>query len=275
MQLIFITGLPRSGTTWASKAIAAATKRKLVHEPFNWEKYPDRAEYHMKYLPGNSKDSVFIKTLRSSMKSRNPLTSILAKKRGIVIKDVHVCMAIEYVWAQLQPVIVILVRHPCALAQSWTNLGYKVHFRMDLLLSQKRLLQDYLDPFEAHMRSSNNYFFEVGAYWGASYFVLRGLAKKHKEWLWVTHEKLCVQPFAYFEQLLNKAGWKLNQSEKHSLRRFLKRTNREPRKTEGPYSLARVSFREPDKWRTRLRRSQIQAVIEGAEPFGILRELYE
>jgi hypothetical protein len=54
MPVLFLTGIPRSGTTWAAQGIAALTRARYVHEPFNRVLYPERARYNMLYLPANS-----------------------------------------------------------------------------------------------------------------------------------------------------------------------------------------------------------------------------
>ncbi|MGD2165207.1 MAG: hypothetical protein PVH50_06740, partial [Anaerolineae bacterium] len=92
--------------------------------------------------------------------------------RRVVVKDVHICLAVEHVWERLKPVVVILARHPCAVANSWARLGLDVSFRLDLLLSQERLIEDHLSPFTKHIAGARDYFFSMGAYWGATYHVL-------------------------------------------------------------------------------------------------------
>ena len=274
LRPILLTGLPRTGTTWASRAVAAATRSRVAHEPFNWKLHPDRVGYHMKYMLAGSKDVTLLELLHSAMKPKFPFLSRFRRSRRVLIKDVHICLAIEYLWEQLRPLIIILVRHPCAMASSWSNLGLEARSRLDLLLAQRRLMQDHLAPFESHMNSEDDYFFEIGAYWGASYYVLSRLAEKHEDWQWVTHEALCVQSLTRFEQLLNDLGMELEGAGRSALCDFLDKHNRERKKKEGAYALARVSVNEPDKWRSALAAEQIRAVTKGAEPFGLLPKFY-
>jgi hypothetical protein len=141
---------------------------------------------------------------------------------------------------------------------------------VEILLGQEQLLEEHLWPFQAHMKRSKDFYFQLGAYWGATYYVLHRQSSLHQEWRWVTHEALCLQPKVGFEGLLNHLGFWMN-SEGH---RFLQEYNREPREGEGPFSVARVSAQEPDKWKKQLTGNQVSAVLAGAEPFGVLERFY-
>lgn len=273
---IFITGLPRSGTTWASKAITAAIRGRLIHEPFNWKRHPDRVEFHMKYLPAGSDASGFLAIMRHSMRADFPLVNLFMSSNYLVVKDVHACFAIDYLWEQLHPRIIILVRHPCAVADSWARLGLQVDFRLDLLLAQQMLVTEHLQPFVRHIRRrERDFYFMMGAYWGATYYVLQHLAARDdRNWTWITHESLCNQPFATFIQLTENLGCTVNMRGKKALRRFLGNHNRKKGAHEGPHSVARVTEKEPNKWEHRLTDAQITNVLEGTKPFEVLNQFY-
>ena len=137
MQTILLTSLPRSGSTWASQTIAMATRSQLIHEPFNWKCYPGREKYHMLYLPAGSIQMDLIEIIESECTSKSPFIGRLIKDKPLVLKDVHLCLAVEYVWEQLEPNIIILIRHPCEMANSWMKLNFEVRFRIDLVSLSK------------------------------------------------------------------------------------------------------------------------------------------
>lgn len=267
MQAIFLTGLPRTGTTWAAQALAAATRSRIVHEPFNWQVHPQRRPYHMQYLTGESEQQGFSTILRDSI-APGMLRPLRARGR-VVLKDVHCCLAIEKVDAELRPSIVIIARHPCAMAASWSQLGWSIAGRLDLLLDQPALVEAHLARFADHMRSSSDYFFQLGAYWGAVYLVLRRLSAGRPEWQWVTHEELCRRPTASLERLVGRAGLQLASAG----RRFLADHDRDVQ-PDSPYELVRSTSEQADKWRERLDESEKASVLEGAGPFGLLDTLY-
>lgn len=273
MQTILLTSLPRSGSTWASQAIAKATRSRLINEPFNWKRYPEREKYHMLYLPAGSDQLDLIEIIEKEKTSKNPIIKRLTKDKPIVLKDVHLCLAVEYLSEQLNPSIIILIRHPCGMANSWMKLNYDVRFRLDLLLSQQNLMTEYLLPFEGHLVLERDIWFEIGAYWGASYFVLDQLSRAHHEWKWITHEELCVNSANNYQRLLNNLGIKIDPRGQKRLLSFLERHNRRNLGIK-PYSLSRISSNEPEKWRMDMTPEQIRSVIQGAEPFNILQKYY-
>lgn len=296
MGLIFITGIPRSGTTWVGRTFASVFGTKLIHEPFNFQVYPDRKEYWLKYLPAGSDNPRFLSILRAAIEKQaqrnrrqgyrsrlftsiynrlslfSPFLKPLQNSGDFVIKDVHAYFALEYIWEELQPSILVVIRHPCAVANSWAKLGYnKSRLGLDISLMQEKLMEDHLASFREHIKRNDDYFFRVGVFWGLSYFVMNRFAKKYKNWQWVTHESLCDRPVMRFEQLFNRFQLSMNDC----TRDFLENNNRPTNENEGPYSVARVSTQEPEKWRTTLTSKQIDSVIMGVEPFGIFPQFYD
>ena len=274
MQTILLTSLPRSGSTWASQAIAVATRSRLIHEPFNWKRYPEREKYHMLYLPAGSNQMDLIEIIKNESTPKIPFIDRLMKDKNVVLKDVHLCLAVEYVWEQLEPDIIILIRHPCGMANSWMKLNFEVRFRLDLLLAQQNLMADHLSPFKNHLSLNRDKWFDIGAYWGASHFVLDQLSKAHCDWKWITHEELCVNSASSYELLLNNLGAKIDPRGQKRLLSFINHHNRSIMGKKH-YSVSRISANEPEKWRRHMTPEQIRSVLRGAEPFGIMQKYYD
>ena len=268
MKLFFLTGLPRSGTSWSALAIVTALHGMLIYEPYNWEFFPERRRYDLRYTPIDGEDADLLRVLQRELRYwRRPRRSLQALlSPAVVVKDVHIGLAADYLWAHYRPHTIVLVRHPCAVADSWARLGFEVDERIDKLLSQPRLLADHLAPFEEHMRrapidipAAERFYYQVGLFWGSVYYVLRRYADRHPEWLWVTHESLCADPEAGFERLLAHFG----RSQSARGREFLRQHNRMPQDGDDAFSVARVSREEPHKWRKALTPDQIDAVLAG------------
>jgi hypothetical protein len=224
----------------------------------------------MRYLPADTDEPDLLKIFERELKPN--MIDRLRPNARVVIKDVHICLALEFLSRHLEPLVIILLRHPCALANSWNTLDLEVHSRIDLLLSQELLVRRYLAPFMEHMRSREEYHFVIGAYWGASYFILNEMSAAHPEWQWATHESLCVDMSHRYELLLNNLDIVLTDKGKRNLDRYLSKNDRARGRQEGPYSLARLSALEPEKWRDELTEEQIKAVFDGASPFGIIEK---
>lgn len=270
-QPIMITGLPRSGTTWLCNAVSTTIHGRLVHEPFNWKRFPDRLPYHMKYMPADAEDTELLHIFKRSIWQTRLFSIWPWSSRRTVIKDVHVCLALEYIFATLNPRIIIIMRHPCAMANSWQALNLEAGSRLELLLSQKELVDKFLKPFEAHMISSDDYFFQIGAYWGASYYIMKELSAKHPEWQWITHEQLCIDPVAHYKNLFSRIGLPLTEKENQRLEQFLSQHNRPGTHEEGVLHINRVTNKEPEKWQRELSPEQIQTTLAGAAPFELLQ----
>lgn len=272
-RIIFVAGCPRSGSSWLSQSLAKATGATLVHEPFNWKVYPDRIGYHLKYLPRASADPVYIEFIRDSMRKAAAKSGRLSRHwpwRRYVIKEVHALPTIEYLWEVFRPKIVILLRHPCAVAASWARLKYRPHTALAAILGQEPLIHDHLAPHADHMRSSDDYFFQFGAYWGAVYSILTRIAGDHREWSVVRHEDLCDDPAEKMDALLRQMGERMSAKG----RQFLVDNNRPPPAHHGAYSVVRESAKQVDKWKTELTPAQANQVLLGASPFAPLTAFY-
>jgi len=272
---IYVLGLPRSGSTWVSKAISMGAERRIVHEPFNWLRYPERIKYHMKYLRADANDQDLINILVQASKPTIPFTDFLIRNSGILIKDVHICLAVEYISKIFNPHIVILIRHPCAMAQSWKRMNLEIPFRIETLLSQDSLVKDFLEPFSKHLKSRDDYFFSFGGYWGASYYVMWKLTQQHPEWVWANHDDLCINPIEKFSSLLQNLGIQPTNRGYNRLDKFLSKNNAVQRKKDGPHSVRRLTNEEPDKWKEILRPDDIKAIFDGAAPFENLLSFFK
>jgi hypothetical protein len=260
-EIFFLTGLPRTGTTWVYQALAAGSGSEKVYEPFNYKWHPDRSRYHMRYLAPGSRHPDFLNALHEEIQK--------TKGNRIFIKEVHACLGAEYVWAHLQAQPIILLRHPCAMAASWLRLGFEAGSRLRSLLAQPEVVEEFLAPYLRRLQSARDPFFEIGAYWGAAYFCLRRISDRHPEWQWTTHERLCLEMEPGFAGLL--ACYNIRWQEEGS--RYLREHDHRP-EADHPHQQVRLSAGEPDRWRLELSPEQAEAVLEGARGFGLLERYY-
>ena len=271
----FITGLPRSGSTWASQIYAKSLNRNLIHEPFNWRKFPDRKKYHMHYIGADSVESEFDEIVNNTISTQKRIQARFSRKQGIVIKDVHACLAIPRINHLINPHGVILVRHPCAMGLSWSKLGFKVQFRIWNLLSQKDLVDKYLTPFIDHMRASKDYFYSFGAYWGASYFIIDRITKDLQDWHWTTHEDLCIDSVFKYQNQFIIHGFEFTDSLNKRLdKTLLERDSAGKIKSLFNPTTVRETREEPEKWKGNLENNEIDQILKGCEPFGIHQRFY-
>jgi hypothetical protein len=249
---VFLAGLPRTGTSWACRALHAALGGEICFEPCNWRAHPEMEPWHLRYLPADRPDQGF-----------GALVDGVAEHRYTVVKEVHTYLAIEQ-WARQADRVVVIERPPLATAASWQRLGYDVRFRVDRLLDQPDLLADHLAPFEAHLREQAGWHGDLGRYWGASYFVLRRLAAAHPDWAWVHHDRLASDPAAGFRALLDGAeGADGAPPDLAALDAYVAEHAGPAPEGATPYDTYRTAPASlgPD---------EAAAVMAGAEPFGLL-----
>lgn len=261
--------------------LAAGSVAPIINEPFNSKWNPSRKPFEMLYLPPQtgspaqalqSSQNGFNRILRHELSAwRHPRRYLRAQQSSlIIIRDVHTCLALTQIWQQLQPAILVLIRHPCALADSWQRVGFSVQERITHLLSQPALIDDYLAPFVEHVSSQKDEFSRLGVYWGAVHFVLTRQKQSHPAWQFITHESLCLQP----EQAFVSLAASLQISFAQPGREYLRKHNKPLADTSGLFSLDRISASEPGKWRKSLTSTQIRSVLRAVEPFGVLPEFY-
>lgn len=233
---IFVTGSPRSATTFVGRVLAAPLGADYIHEPFN----PDcgvlprdgspGAERLYPYVREGGRDQArFDETFRRILRydfdlrtgyyrndttlrrlikrvvgSRGPFHLRLAKlnpfHRIAVLKDPTGCLLPEYLAARFGVRPVVLVRHPVPFVASALRLGW----RLDLapLRAQPDLVGDHFADEPGFLESDCSDPLEGAALlWRALNKVLLAQARRHPEWPLVTHEALCEQPVAVFRAL--------------------------------------------------------------------------
>lgn len=137
-------------------------------------------------------------------------------------------------------------------------------------MAQESLARGQLAPFTDLLRRRGDYFFSLGVYWGASHYLLQQMAVDQPAWQWATHEWLCLEPPAHFQELLARLGLSADSAGQAKLAQFLLTHDRRQQAGEDEHSVARQTALEPDKWRREMTAAQIAAVLAGAAPFGML-----
>lgn len=277
---IYIVGLPRSGTSWFTKVLNTAPGIKNFHEPFNPDHVPEAGSYWMKYLRADDEDQEFAKFCRDAFAGRiqgKAFTDKLSRPYRmfngklywlpgrVMVKDVHSCMSLEWVDAHIKPIIIIVMRHPCAVAASWLRLYEQKKAMRSLyrLLEQPRLMEHYLKPFEHLLRNDTGFLQQIGAYWGASYYVMLQQKKQHPDWILVQHEKLCQDPVEEYRKLFARLNLPWTTKTDNFLQISTTQESCEP------YAIRRISAQEADKWKKELDISQIEQVNQFLRPFEI------
>lgn len=202
---VFLAGIGRSGTTWVSEIINYDGDYRYIFEPF----HPHRVgavqdfAYHQ-YLRPSNRDPRFLRPARVilSGRIRNRWTDaynrkIFSKKR--LIKDIRANLMLKWLHDNFPEIpIVLMFRHPCAVANSWIKLGWEreslgTRTNIETCLCQKELVEDFLTPYMDHLGHAGDSFERNVFFWCIQNYVpLKQF--NHGEIHLVFYENFCVKP---------------------------------------------------------------------------------
>ncbi|WP_433350801.1 sulfotransferase [Microtetraspora malaysiensis] len=168
---LLVTGLPRSGTSWAGKMLAASGRLVYVNEPLNPEHPPGRCPgvlnasvtHRFQYICPDDEEpwlAAFSRTvalryghLAELRRNRRPRDlARMAKygtafrlgrllRRRALLDDPFALFSAAWFSRRLGCRVVIMVRDPVAFVGSWQRLGWTVYFHE--LLEQPLLVRDH------------------------------------------------------------------------------------------------------------------------------------
>jgi hypothetical protein len=160
---VFLAGSGRSGTTWVAGIINHRNKYRLVFEPFHPERVGLCENFRRKqYLRPDDRREKYLGPAREILTGgiRDPWTDrfntrLVARRR--LIKDIRANLLLGWIRASFPEVpIVLLLRHPCAVAASRIALGWRDN--LSETMDQEELVEDFLLPMEAGIRGSRGAF---------------------------------------------------------------------------------------------------------------------
>lgn len=219
---IFLAGTGRSGTTWVSSIVNYDNSYRDMFEPFrsNMVEMVSHFNYRQYIRPTNNEER-FLGPARAILEGRirNPWVDHLnlkmyATKR--VIKDVRANLLIKWLKTHFPEIpMVLILRHPCAVANSKIKLEWETH--LDAFLAQDDLMQDFLEPFRGALESAETVYDKHVLLWCVENYVpLRQF--KPGEMHIVFYENFCLEPedeikrlfsflnLPYGSKILEKAG---------------------------------------------------------------------
>jgi hypothetical protein len=209
-RTVLLTGSGRSGTTWVVGVANFDHYYRVMIEPFHRGNVPAvKAFARRQYLRADSNDPAYL----------GPATAIFTgairdawvdglNKPGIysnrIAKDVRTMLMLGWVRAHFPGMpIVMLLRHPCAVASSRTQLGWE-DIREDYL-TQQDLIADHLAPFAAAIRAARGDFERHVFDWCVENYVpFRTFARGDVHLAF--YENFCVDPNKELERLFTFLG---------------------------------------------------------------------
>jgi hypothetical protein len=230
---ILVTGLPRSGTSWIGKMLAASGEVVYVNEPLNPQHPPGRSpgvlnadvSHRYQYICADNEDrwaAAFADTARlryhlaaELRRNHRPYDLAHAMKYGIaftvgrllgrraLFDDPFAVMSAAWFAERLGCQVIVCVRQPVAYIASREKLGWTAD--LQTLLDQPFLLRDLLGPYTAEMRrlaDSPDRIARSALLWRMTYATLAELAERHpgRVHVW-RYEDLATEPVSRFREL--------------------------------------------------------------------------
>jgi len=259
---VFLAGSGRSGTTWVSEIINYRNRYRLVFEPFHPGKVDICENFRLKqYLRPDDRREEYLGAARRVLtgRIRSSWTDRFNRKfvaRRRLIKDIRANLLLGWMRENFPGMpIVLLLRHPCAVAASRLALGWRDN--LSETMEQEELVEDFLGPVETEIRAARNALERHVFSWCIDNYVpLRqfGPGEIHLAF----YENFVVYP----EDEIRRLFAFLSEDFDGCVYRTLRRPSPLSRKGENP---------SVDAWRRCVTDSQLERVVEVLGLFGLDR----
>jgi hypothetical protein len=271
---VFIAGTGRSGTTWLEDIINCAHDHRILFEPFHSKEVPLLSQWNYRqYLRPDERADRYLTPARKilSGRIRNKWIDQLNMKHLVsrrLIKDIRANLLLRWIHTHFPEVpIVLLLRHPCAVASSKITLGWKTH--LSDLTNQPELVEDHLKPYVPVLDSARDDFDRHVLLWCVENWIpLRQFAdgkisNTHSNIHVCFYEHLCLQPKREARSLMTYLRRDFNPA---SLSTFDK-----PSALSKQHSAILNGGNVLDAWRKRIEPAQVERAIELLGAFGLDR----
>lgn len=266
---ILMTSLPRSGSTWTAKIICKAPSIKLNFEPDRLHLWGIAKKGLHRYIPVDEENPVYENVYRQAFNGfqhppkpfsgayfrriGNRVLRPLQPKQRVLVKSVHSLVNVEWIYGKFYPQVIILLRNPLNLIHSIYRKWPEA--RLGDLLSQPRLMNDYLTDFRDIISEARDPYEILATRVGAYYRIVAALTIKYADWHVITHERLCESGSVAFRELFDQLylPWTSR------VKSYLESTNRE-KTSDAIQHVQRISKAEIEKWRSLLTDKEIAAI---------------
>jgi hypothetical protein len=263
-QTVLLAGTARSGTTWLMELLNFDDHYRSLFEPLHPRLVADRGFRPIQYLQPGNLDPGYYQPLAAVLagRVRHSWTDKFNRKiwvRQRLIKCIHANLLLKWVKVNFPEVpIVLLLRHPCAVANSRLKLGLPAP--IDQFLAQEPLLADHLAPFAGLLQTASDPFERHILMWCVEHYVpLRQLGESERSL--VFYEHLVSRPASELERLCAFVG----RPYKPAMQSFVRR----PSAVTKSHSAVMTGQDLVEGWRQAIRPAQVMLAMDRLAAFGL------
>jgi len=263
---IIVAGTGRSGTTWLAHILEKYLHYRIIFEPFHPLKFKKFNKYeYKKYLQPEDNNtelnSVIYQILTGRIRNKgiDHLNRSFMPK-GRIVKIIRANYFLKWIRNNFPEVpIIYILRHPCAVVNSWVKLGWgTVDWKS--LLSQELLLNDFFEPYLNVFNKADTSIKQNACIWCAEQLVPLN-TMNYKDWIVITYEDLCQNAKNEIEKIFNyiNIDKKINTL---NAQRIIPTTVRK--------DSAILKKKDPLKtWQWELSRNEIEQILEIVKNFSL------
>lgn len=208
--------------------------------------------------------------LTSSHPFRRNLRGLFTRRS--VVKDPIAVNSAEWLAATFDMRVIVMIRHPAAVAASYKRLGWTISFSD--LLSQASLIREHLSPFETEItdfaRHERAPFEQATLLWKLVYSRVSKYREAHGDWIFIRYEELANDPAEGFRTLFEELDLEYSDRVHRVVMEHSAPTN--PVESEDPHSVMRNSAKSIWRWKNELTEPEIGRVRNRVE--GIADAFY-
>ena len=264
---IVVAGTARSGTTWIGSTIAGPTGAREIFEPFNTQRVPEARPFgEFPYRRADEDDQALASFWRTILtgRIRGPWVDGYVDRlrpRGRVVKAVRANLMLAWMHRTFPAVpIVLVLRHPCAVAFSREQAGWNPDADIHSILAQHRLVADHLQDVVDVIHRARTAAAKRAVIWCVQYRVpLRQLGPGSVVEAWYEH--LCRDPQGELPRLLAGLGVRWTPA-------VLERANQPSAKALASSAVV-TGDDKVERWRSAMPPSDIDDVLSVVREFGM------
>lgn len=208
-KTVILAGTGRSGTTWVAEVINSRNDYRIMFEPFHSNKVDLLSDWNYRqYLrPNDRRDkylipatSILSGNIRNEWIDRLSQQNLEFEPQKRLIKDIRCQLILNWIKHNYPKIPqILLLRHPCAVANSKLKRGWDTH--LEDFLKQEKLMIDFLGPFKNELENAENLFDKHIFMWCVENYVpLRQF--NEGEILVIFYEDVCRDPQNVIESIM-------------------------------------------------------------------------